>query len=38
VIFSGQRLVIIQTGKLRNYVGIALAGTIVLVILNYIFF
>ena len=38
VIFSGQRLVIIQSGKLRNYVGIALAGTIVLVILNYIFF
>jgi len=36
VIFSGRRLVIIQSGKLRNYIGIALAGAIILVIVNYI--
>ncbi|OGP61474.1 MAG: hypothetical protein A2V65_06115 [Deltaproteobacteria bacterium RBG_13_49_15] len=38
VIFSGLKLVTIQTGKLRNYLGVVLAGAIILVIANYLFF
>ena len=38
VIFSGRSLTNIQTGRLRNYIGIALAGALILVIVNYILF
>ncbi|MEW5910845.1 MAG: hypothetical protein AB1659_13665, partial [Thermodesulfobacteriota bacterium] len=38
VLSSGLKLAAIQTGRLRNYLGFVLAGAIVMVIANYLFF
>ncbi len=38
VFTTGVNLIKIQTGRLRHYLGVALAGGVILVIVNYIFF
>ncbi|NOX35177.1 MAG: NADH-quinone oxidoreductase subunit L [Deltaproteobacteria bacterium] len=38
VFTAGANLIKIQTGRLRHYLGVALAGGVILVIVNYIFF
>ncbi|MCF6246164.1 MAG: hypothetical protein L3J69_02260, partial [Desulfobacula sp.] len=38
VFIAGANLVKIQTGRLRHYLGVALAGGVILVIVNFIFF